>query len=199
MADTSTFTIEPASARAFEMPEGSALRIVDTEGSQVGDLMCFAKERPEERFSAGRTRQYLSRVRLQIGDQLISSSDRPLFTIVEDTVGVHDLLYPSCNHYVYAVQLKSEPRTGCQEHLERALAAFGIRPGPVIEPFNVFMASAVTPDGSLGIEQSPSVAGDYITLRAETDLIVGLSACCDDVTSCNGWKCTSLECELATS
>jgi uncharacterized protein YcgI (DUF1989 family) len=178
------------------MAAGSTLKIVDAEGSQVGDLMSYSRERPEERFSAGRTRQYLGRVHLTIGDPLISSLDRTLMTIVDDTVGVHDILYPSCNRYVYAVQLESDPRAGCQENLKEALAAFNIVPGPVIEPFNVFMAATVGPDGSLAIEKSPSNAGDYITLRAETDLIVALSACCDNVTSCNGGRCTALRCEL---
>jgi uncharacterized protein len=198
MSDPKRFTIGAASAQAFDMSEGSTLKITDPEGSQVGDLMFYVKAQPKERFSQGRTRQYLGRVKLRVGDPLISTLDRPLLTILEDTVGVHDLLYPSCNEYVYAVQLASSPRPGCQGSLEDALARFDIVPGPVIEPFNVCMASAVNADGSLVIETSPSQPGDFVSFRAETGLIVALSACADDVTSCNGGKCTPLEVEITS-
>ena len=84
--------IAPASAQAFELPDGWTIRVTDAEGSQVGDLFCVARDDPAERFSQARTRVYLQRIDLRVGDALWSTRDRPLLTVVEDTVGVHDLL-----------------------------------------------------------------------------------------------------------
>ena len=43
--------------------------------------------------------------------------------------------------------------------------------------FNVFMNVIVLPSGELRIDPPPSRAGDYLLLRAEMDLIVGVTAC----------------------
>ena len=59
-------------------------------------------------------------------------------------------------------------------------------------PLDLFMSTTVAPDGSLTIQQSPSEPGDYVLLRAEIDLVVGLAACADDVTPCNGGFCGPL-------
>jgi uncharacterized protein len=87
-----TIRVEAASAEAFDVPAGWLVRVTDPEGSQVGDLFCVARADPAERFSQARTRVYLQRVCLRPGDRLWSTRDRPLLTLVEDTVGVHDLL-----------------------------------------------------------------------------------------------------------
>ena len=47
-------------------------------------------------------------------------------------------------------------------------------------------------DGRLLIHRSPSRPGDHVVLRAETDLVVALAACADDVTECNGGRCGPL-------
>lgn len=191
-----SFRIPPAAARGFELGAGSVLQVTDPAGSQVGDLLCFAASDIRERFSQARTRVYLERVRVRPGDALFSNRDRPMLTLLEDTVGVHDLLFCGCSEYVYRELLGVGSRPGCLDNLAAALAPFGVAPEDVEAPFDLFMATTVEEDGRLSIGRSPSRPGDHALLRAEMDLVVGLAACADDVTDCNGGVCTPLEVEI---
>jgi uncharacterized protein len=189
---TERIVVPAATATALEAAAGSLLRVTDPEGAQVGDLFCVARSDPAERLSQARTRVYLQRLSLRPGDSLWSTRDRPLLTLVEDTVGVHDLLFCGCSRFVFETFLGRPGKTGCLDHLRDALAPHGVAPDAVDAPLDLFMATAVTPAGELVIHTSPSRPGDFVLLRAETDLVVGLAACADDVTDCNGGRCGPL-------
>jgi uncharacterized protein YcgI (DUF1989 family) len=191
-----TVPVAPASAEAFVLPGGWTLRVTDPEGSQVGDLFCVALDDPAERFSQARTRVYLERITLRLGDRLWSSRNRPLLVLEEDTVGVHDLLFCGCSRHVFASFFGIEGKTGCLDHLAAALEPYGVAPDAVEAPLDLFMCTEVGADGSLRINPSPSRPGDHVVLRAETDLVVALAACADDLTDCNGRRCGPLLAEL---
>lgn len=192
MSPATRIPVRPASASAFELPAGWMMRITDVAGSQVGDLFCVAREDPRERLSQSRTRVYLQRVTIRPGDAIWSTRDRPLLVLLEDSVGVHDLLFCGCSAFVFDHFFDRAGKTGCLDHLAEALAPFGVEPDAIEAPLDLFMSTMVAPDGSLSIEQSPSEPGDYVLLRAEIDLVVGLAACADDVTPCNGGFCGPL-------
>jgi uncharacterized protein len=191
-----TILVGAASAEAFAVPAGWLVRVTDPEGSQVGDLFCVASGDPAERFSQARTRVYLQRVCLSAGDQLWSTRDRPVLTLVEDTVGVHDMLFCGCSAHVFETFLDSPGKTGCLDHLADALEPYGVARDAVEAPLDLFMATEIRPDGTLAIHRSPSRAGDHVLLRAETDLVLALAACADDVTACNGGRCGPLLVDL---
>jgi uncharacterized protein len=191
-----TTTVAPASARAFELPAEWALRVTDPEGSQVGDLFCVAGADTGERFSQARTRVYLGRVDLRVGDALWSTRDRPLMRLEHDTVGTHDLLFCGCSAFAFAELLGAPGRTGCLDHLADALAPWGVTPDAVEAPLDLFMATEVAPDGRLLVHRSPAGPGDHVVLRAETDVVVALAACADDVTECNDGRCGPLLVDL---
>jgi uncharacterized protein len=188
--------IPPAEARAFEVKAGSRVTVTDPEGSQVGDLLCFAVPDVRERFSQARTRVYLESLWIHPADALFSNRNRRMVTLLEDTVGVHDLLFCGCSAFAYRELLGAGDRPGCLDNLAVALAPFGVAPEDVEAPFNLFMATTVGEDGRLGIARSPSRPGDHVVIRAEMDLVVGLAACADDVTDCNGGVCTSLDVQI---
>ena len=194
-----TFEVPPASAVAVEAPAGSLLRVTDPEGAQVADVFCVTLGEPAERFSQARTRTYLERVSLRVGDALWSTRDRPLLTVVEDTVGVHDLLFCGCSRFVYETFLGAPGKTGCLDHLAAALAPYGVPADAVEAPLDLFMATEVSPSGTLSILRSPSRPGDHVVLRAETALVVAVAACADDVTDCNGGQCGPLLVDLLTT
>jgi uncharacterized protein YcgI (DUF1989 family) len=66
----------------------------------------------------------------------------------------------------------------CFENLFTHLKPFGIAPDAIPTTFNIFMNVEVdAKTGELSILPPRSKAGDSITLTAEMDLIVGLTAC----------------------
>lgn len=184
--------IEPKSGEAVRVKQGQALRVEDMDGGQVADFVCFSLNDYAEKFSQAKTRVRNWSTRLTVGSQLISNRDNVMFTIVEDSVGVHDIVFSPCHSFVYEHMLDAGPRNGCFENLSAAVEPFGISPDDLPDPFNIFMNTGVREGGELYVAAAPSKKGDYIELKAETDCLVAVSACADDITDCNNGNCTRI-------
>ena len=171
--------IAPRSGTAFRLARGQVLKVIDPRGMQVSDLLAYAAEDVREVLSSGRTFDYEEMIRLTTGNTLWSNRSNPLLHIVEDTVGRHDFLLTPCSEATFRHFYPDEPvHRGCFGNLAEALAPYGIEPDAIPVAFNLFMNVPV--DGTTGrLEVLPPVsrAGDFIRLRAERDLVVGLTAC----------------------
>jgi uncharacterized protein YcgI (DUF1989 family) len=66
----------------------------------------------------------------------------------------------------------------------------------VPQPINLFMNIPVLPGGSIGWEAAETQAGDSVTLEAEMDVIIVLSACPQDLIGINRGEPGPLEIEL---
>lgn len=185
--------IAPKSAQAFSVDAGQAFKVIDVEGCQVADFVCFNRKSLGEFFSQGNTRNNATRLRITTGDKLYSNLNNVMFEIEEDTVGVHDLMYPPCNRFIYEL-LGVGSIPGCHENLVEALAPHGIGPDQIPMPFNIFMNTHV--DGErqeMMVTRPTSGPGDYIVLRARMDCLVGLTSCAAEIFECNGDRCTPIE------
>lgn len=170
--------IPPRSGTAFRLAEGQILTVTDVEGVQVADLLAYNAQDVREVVSSGRTIDYAETIRLTTGNVLYSNRSRPMLTIVEDTVGVHDFLLTPCSEATFRHFYPDQPvHRGCFGNLADALDPFGIEPDAIPVAFNVFMNVPVRADGKLTVEPPQSKAGDFIRLRAEMPLIIGLTAC----------------------
>lgn len=158
--------------------------------------MCFNQDDPKVRFSAGRTRTINNTLRITVGDRLYAQSCAPMMRIEQDTCKVHDLLYPPCCRWVYAHKYGKPEKTGCLEHLVGALADYGLSQADVPDPFNIFMQTEVGPVNEVVIREPDSRPGDHIDLRAEMDLIIGLSACAVEEGACNAGSIKPLRVEI---
>ncbi|HET7909812.1 MAG TPA: urea carboxylase-associated family protein, partial [Nitrospira sp.] len=65
--------------------QGQHLRIVDLEGKQAVDFLCYNARDSEERYFAPNTIKAAGTISLTKGHVLYSDQAQPLFTIVEDT------------------------------------------------------------------------------------------------------------------
>jgi len=170
--------IPPRSGTAFELLAGQTLTVIDAEGVQVADLLAFAREDPREVISNGRTFDYEETIRLTTGNRLWSNRSRVLLSIEADTVGSHDFLLTPCSADTFRHFYPDKPvHRGCFGNLAEALAPWGIEPDAIPVAFNCFMNVPVDGAGRVSVLPPASRAGDSITLRAEHDLIVGLTAC----------------------
>lgn len=171
--------IPPRRGVAFELKRGQRLKVIDPEGEQVADLVAFNRADTREWLSSGRSIDYASKLFLSAGDPLYSNRSTVLLDIVEDTVGRHDFLLSPCSAEMFRIIYGDElPHRGCFGNLAAALDPFGIAPDSIPTAFNVFMNVQV--DGQSGvIRVCPplSRAGDYIIFEAQTDLVIGLTAC----------------------
>jgi uncharacterized protein YcgI (DUF1989 family) len=179
-------TIERGAGRAFPLLAGQHVRVLTPDGPQVADFDAFNLHQPRERLCSSRTRTTWG-AHLSNGHTLYSSppAERIMLTIVADTVRPrpsargavsHDVLYGRCSRQLHAERGHPLPR-GCQEILADAIAAFGLAPEDVHDPFNIFMKTGLDADGRLFYEDPDARAGDYVELRAEIDCLLAISAC----------------------
>ncbi|WP_375408073.1 DUF1989 domain-containing protein [uncultured Methylobacterium sp.] len=171
--------IPPRSGTAFTLAKGERLRVIDPEGEQVADLLAFVRDDLDEVISSGRTLDYASRIYLTTGDPIYSNRSNVLLRIVADTVGRHDFLLTPCSADTFRIIYGDEaPHRGCFGNLAAALEPYGIGPDRIPVAFNVFMNVVVDGGtGALHVEAPLSRAGDSVTFEAETDLVIGLTAC----------------------
>ena len=191
--------IAPQTGTSFELKRGDILRVIDPEGEQVSDLMCFAKnedaDAPKEWLSSGRSLDYANTIYLTTGHILYSNRSRPMMTIVEDNVGLHDFLLTPCSKETFEIIYGNyEPHPSCFGNLCKHLGEFGIKPDEIPTTFNIFMNVKVGEAGTFTVAPPTSKAGSSITLRAEMDLIVGLTACSAEMS--NNYKFKPIDFEI---
>lgn len=180
---------------AFEMEPGQVLRITDLEGSQAVDLICYNADRLGEKFWAAHTAKLAGKIYVSTGDVLYSDLANPMMTIVDDTVGVNDVICGSCSYALDVVRYGPErAQKGCMDNFEEAIAPWGLRRQDVPMCFNIFLRYPVEGDGSVSIDQDPpSRAGDSISLRAEMRLLVAISNCPQENNPCTGFNPTPIQ------
>lgn len=191
-----TTLIEPKSGFALEVKKGDVVRITDVEGGQVADFVCFKSDDYSEFLSQANTRINNGTIRITTDDLLYSNSGNVMFKIIEDKVGVHDLIYAPCNSYLYEEKFKVGPRNGCLENLAIALEPYGIEKAYVPNPFNIFMHTHIDESYKTSIKKPVSKKGDYIDLEAQMDCLIAISSCAEDISDCNLGVCTSIEVEV---
>ncbi|MEE3217334.1 MAG: urea carboxylase-associated family protein [Pseudomonadota bacterium] len=171
--------IPPRSGTAFELAKGASLTVIDPEGSQVSDLLAYKAQDVREAISNGRTFDYEETLHLSTGNRLWSNRSNPMLSIVEDTVRRHDFLLTPCSTATFEHFYPEKPvHRGCFGNLAEALEPYGIGPDDIPTAFNVFMNVPVDGEsGLIAVKPPVSKAGDRIVLRAEMDLIIGLTAC----------------------
>ena len=170
--------IPPQSGRAFKLRRGQVLRVTDPQGEQVSDLFAFADGNPACSLSSGRSIDYAGRIYLTQGDTLYANDSRPMFTIVADTVGRHDFLLTPCSQEMFEILYRHQGHhPSCFENLLLSLKEHGIAGEQISTTFNIFMNVAIGPEGQVTVGTPRSKAGDHIDLRAEMDLLCGLTAC----------------------
>jgi uncharacterized protein YcgI (DUF1989 family) len=176
--------LEPQTGTAFQLSRSQLLIVTDVEGEQVADLTSFNTHDLRECLSPGRSIDYANTIYLSSGNILYSNRSRPMFTIVSDDVGRHDLLLTPCSEETFQIIYKStEYHPSCLENLATPLSKFGVERDSIAASFNIFMNVAIKPDGGLDIRPPLSKPGDKIVLRAEMDLIVGLTACSAEISN----------------
>lgn len=189
------YHLNPQTGNAFTVQKGRIIRVTDVAGGQVSDLVCFARQDIQEYLASGRTIDYNEKLFLSTGDILYSNHSNPMLTIICDPVGKHDFLFAPCSREMFRITYgESGPHPNCLDNLTSALERYGINAFQIPTAFNIFMNVEVFTDGKIIVKPPLSKAGDYIDLRAEMDLIVGVTAC--SAGKCNNYRCTPIVVEV---
>ena len=195
MGKISRYRLEPQTGTGFSLDKGQVLRVIDPEGKQVSDIIAFARTDKSEWLSSGRSIDYNNTVYLTTGHVLYSNRSNPMFTILEDRVGRHDFLLTPCSPETFEILYEGHEgyHPSCLENLTKNLERFGILVDDVPTTFNAFMNVDILPSGELKIGPPLSEPGDFLDLRAEMDLIVGVTACSAEMSNNYSFKPIEVE------
>jgi uncharacterized protein YcgI (DUF1989 family) len=184
--------IRPGEGFGVEVKKGHYLQIITVEGRQVADFVAIASGDAGERSSTGVTRAKNGSIMLQSGMKIYSNRRNEMFELIEDTVGRHDLLFAACDPRRYADDFGLEGHSNCRDALHSALGGYGLAYDDIPDPVNWFMNVSIQQRGELEIRESLAEKNDYVLLRAEMDVIAGISACPQDQNLTNGGNPTDL-------
>jgi uncharacterized protein YcgI (DUF1989 family) len=186
--------VAPQSGMGFELERGQILRVIDPHGEQVADFLAYSSVDRREWLSSGRSLDYNNTIYLTTGHILYSNRSNPMITVLEDRVGRHDFLLTPCSPDTFRLLYDHHGHhPSCFENLVTSLQPFGIEGDDIPTTFNIFMNVEVLPSGELHIGPPRSNAGDWIDLRAEMDLIVGVTACSAEMSNNYSFKPIDLE------
>ena len=179
MKELSRHRLQPQTGIGLRLEAGQILRVIDPVGEQVSDVVAFAADDKSEWLSSGRSLDYNNTIYLTSGHVLYSNRSNPMFTILEDRVGRHDFLLTPCSPETFEILYEGQEgyHPSCFENLAKNLEPFGIAGDDIPTTFNVFMNVGIMPSGELEIGPPLSRPGDFVDLRAEMDLVVGVTAC----------------------
>jgi uncharacterized protein len=183
-----TGTIPAKQGRGIFLRAGQILKLVNTHGSQVVDTWAFNSADLREFMSMEHSRASMLKVTPGIGDALVTNRRRPILRVVEDTsLGVHDTLIAACDRYRYE-ELGARPgHENCSDNLTRVLGELGCQVFDAPCPLNLFM-NVRSDSGRIEFLPPVSKPGEYVSLRAEIDQVVVLSACPQDITPVNALR-----------
>ena len=180
--------VPPGRAWSAQLGPGQYLRIVDLEGRQGVDFLCYNGDDLSERYNAPNTMKAAQSILLTEGTVLYSDLANPMMTLVADTVGGHDTIGGCCsapsNRMLYGV--KGIP--GCRENFLAALQEHGGEWRDIVPNVNFFCDVPVGRGGALqdGVfVEGRSKPGDYVVLRAEMPILAVVSNCPQVNNPCN--------------
>ena len=186
-----------ASAESFEVYEGEYIQIIDVKGRQCSDFLAFNRRGLDREEALGidatttRTMTGAAYPRPGLHAKFFDENRNPLVEIVQDTVGRHDTFNLACTSRYYE-DMGYFGHPNCTENFNNALAAYPIRSHKGWPAINFFYNTNVDAHNNIWSDEPWSRPGDYVVMRALTDLVCGASSCPSDIDPSNGWRLSEI-------
>jgi aminomethyltransferase len=191
------FRVERASALSYEVKEGEYIQVIDVQGRQCSDFLAFHRRRLEDGIERGldatTTRTLVGSAYPQPGlfSKFYDQDMNPLVQVVRDTVGRHDTFALACTSKYYE-DMGYFGHINCTDNFNRQLEPYAIAARRGWPAINFFFNTAFSADHLMVVDEPWSRPGDYVLLRAMTDLVCASSACPDDIDPANAWDITDI-------
>ena len=189
--------IGASTARAYTVKAGEYIQIIDVAGRQMTDFQCFSARKLdkgiENALDATVTRTLTGRAYPTPGlpSKAFGFDFEPLIEVVQDTCGRHDAFATACNSRYYD-DVGYPGHVNCTDNFNRALDPFGIAKRRGWEALNFFYNTRMDANNQIIFDEAWSRPGDYVLVKALTDLVCVSSACPDDIDPGNGWNPTDI-------
>ncbi len=199
LADPLTdINIQPGQAKSYEVKKGQFIQILDVQGRECSDFQALslrALDKGLERdIDPTATRSMMGRLYPEPGiySKYWSQDLEPLVEIVQDTCGRHDTFGLACTARYYE-ELGYPGHVNCTDNMNRDLARFDVKPRGGWPAINFFFNTMLDDTHAMGMDDPWSRPGDYVLLRALSDLVCISTACPCDVDPANGWNPTDIQ------
>jgi len=193
----SDFRINNSTAKSYTVKAGEYIQIIDVEGRQCSDFQAFSVEDLKNNVvtsldpTVTRSQMGSSYPAPGVYDKFYNQNSVPFVEIIHDTVCRHDTFGLACTPKYY--DDKGFPgHISCTENFNNALQKHSIEPRLNWVAVNFFFNTNIEECHTLSSDVSWSRPGDYVLLRAMTDLVCISSACPDDTTPANDWNPTDI-------
>jgi aminomethyltransferase len=189
--------IKAATARGYLVKAGEYIQIIDVAGRQMTDFQCFSARKLDKgiqlALDATITRTLTGRAYPTPGlpSKAFALDFEPLVEVVQDTCGRHDAFATACNPRFYD-DMGYPGHVNCTENFNHALNPFGIEKRKGWEALNFFYNTRMDHSNVIVSDEAWSRPGDYVLLKALTDIVCVTSSCPDDIDPGNGWNPTDI-------
>ncbi|SFR05907.1 DUF1989 domain-containing protein [Poseidonocella sedimentorum] len=189
--------VHTQTAEAFFVKAGDYIQIIDVDGRQCTDFECFSARKLdkgiEHALDVTTTRTLMGHAYPMPGlhAKYYDQEMLPLVEVVQDTCGRHDAFALACSAKYYD-DIGYPGHVNCSENFNKALSDFNITGRPGWMAINFFFNTYLDQHGVMYSDEPWSRPGDYVLLRALTDIVCVSSACPDDTTAANGWNPTDI-------
>ncbi|SPH18149.1 Aminomethyltransferase [Defluviimonas aquaemixtae] len=192
------FNIQPGNATAYEVKQGEYIQILDVKGRECSDFQAFSMRALdkglEREIDPTTTRSLMGSLYPQPGifSKYWTVDQEPLVEIVQDTCGRHDTFGLACTARYYE-DLGYPGHVNCSDNMNKDLSRYGVRPRGGWPAINFFFNTMLDDTNAIGMDDPWSRPGDYVLLRALSDLVCVSTACPCDVDPANGWNPTDIQ------
>ena len=189
--------IKAATANAYLVRAGEWIQVIDVSGRQCTDFQALAARKVDKgldyALDSTVTRTLLGRSYPTPGlpSKAFDREFEPLVEIVQDTVGRHDAFATACNSRYYD-DMGYPGHVNCTENFNQALAPYGGAPRKGWEAINYFYNTNIDHQNQLYLDEPWSRPGDYVLMKALTDIVCVSSSCPDDIDAANAWDPTDI-------
>lgn len=186
--------VVPAGGRwSRRIEPGERLRIIDLEGQQAVDFLCYSPELPLDRINIPNTVKLNRSLYITEGCKIYSDHAKVMFSVLEDTCGFHDTLAGCCSNEIDLVRYGVVKTKSCRANFIAELAEWSMAPSEIVSNINFFMRVPFSEDGTVVIGPGVSKPGDHVELLAEMPVIAVLSNCPQEHNPASGFKPTPIE------
>lgn len=191
------FTLSPGTAHSYTVGKGQYVQVLDVAGRQCSDFVALDRRALDRGLeldldqTVTRTLNGSAYPAPGLFSKFFDRQMQPMLEVVQDTVGRHDAFALACAARYY----ESHGYFGhdnCSDNLNQVLAPHGVKARNGWPAINFFFNTAIDAHQQMTLDEPWSRPGDYVLLRAMTDLLCGSTSCPDDIDPANGWNPTDI-------
>ena len=191
------FTLRAGTAHGYTVAKGQYIQVLDVAGRQCSDFVALDRRALDRGVeldldqTVTRTLNGSAYPAPGLFSKFFDRQMQPMLEVVQDTVGRHDSFALACAARYYETH-GYFGHDNCSDNLSRVLAPHGVQARNGWPAINFFFNTGIDAHQQMTLDEPWSRPGDYVLLRAMTDLLCGSTSCPDDIDPANGWNPTDI-------